>query len=84
MPRDLRTPRYVRLRELLIEARKSAGLSQAVVARKLGRPQSYVADVERNERRLDVIEFLAFAEAVGSDPVAIIAEIRTIPKESAI
>ncbi|MDK9697812.1 MAG: helix-turn-helix domain-containing protein [Siculibacillus sp.] len=81
MPRDLRTPRYIHLRELLIEARKAAGLSQAVVAGKLGRPQSYVADVERNERRLDVIEFLAFAEAVGSDPVAIIAKIRTIPED---
>lgn len=78
MPRDLRTPRYTHLRELLIEARKAAGLSQAVVAAKLGRPQSYVADIERNERRLDVIEFLALAEALGCDPVAIIAKIRLI------
>ena len=78
MPRDLRTPRYICLRELLIEARKSAGLSQAAVAGKLGRPQSYVADIERNERRLDVIEFLALAEALDCDPMKIIAKVRAI------
>lgn len=38
------------------------------MAEKLGRPQSYVADIERNERRVDVIEFLALAEAIGFDP----------------
>lgn len=81
MPRDLRTPRYVRLRELLVEARKSAGLSQTAVAERLGRPQSYVADVERNERRIDVIEFLAMAEAIGCDPIAIIAEVCTVPAD---
>ena len=58
MPRDLRTPRYARLRSLILDARKDMGLSQAAVAEKLGRPQSYVADIERNERRIDVIEFL--------------------------
>lgn len=81
VPRDLRHPRYVRLRERLVEARKTAGLSQATVAERLGRPQSYVADIERNERRIDVIEFLALADAIGFDATEMLAEVRTVPGE---
>ena len=67
MPRDLRSPRYSRLREFLVAERKTAGLTQSAVADRLGRPQSYVADIERNERRIDVIESLALADAIGFD-----------------
>lgn len=78
MPRDLRSPRYAKLRALIIAARKSAGLSQLNVAEKLNRPQSYVADIERNERRIDVIEFLTLAEAIGFDPVELLKEVRSV------
>ncbi|GGF74572.1 transcriptional regulator [Azorhizobium oxalatiphilum] len=78
MPRDIRHPRYARLRALLIEARKGAGLSQAVVAERLRRPQSYIADIERNERRVDIIEFLALAEAIGFDPAEMLREVASI------
>lgn len=60
--------RYERFRELLIEARKSAGLTQEEVAARLDRPQSFVWKVENGVRRLDVIEFLEVAKAVGFDP----------------
>lgn len=81
MPRDLRQPRYACLRQLVIEARKTAGLTQAAVAERLGRPQSYVADIERNERRIDVIEFLALAEAIGADPLGLLRQVRDVPAE---
>ena len=81
VPRDLRQPRYARLRQLVTQARKAAGLSQAAVAEKLGRPQSYIADIERNERRIDVIEFLALAEAIGFDPLGVLEEVRAVPAE---
>jgi len=81
LPRDLRQPRYARLRELMIEARKAAGLSQAAVAAKLSRPQSYIADIERNERRIDVIEYLALAEAIGFDAIGILEQVRAEPGE---
>lgn len=81
LPRDLRQPRYARLRELMIEARKAAGLSQAAVAAKLGRPQSYIADIERNERRIDVIEYLALADAIGFDAISILEQVRAEPGE---
>jgi transcriptional regulator with XRE-family HTH domain len=53
---------------LLIEARKTAGLTQVGLAVRLARPQSYVSKYEGGERRIDVVEFLEVAEALGIDP----------------
>ena len=48
--------------------RLAADLTQARLATRLDRPQSFVAKYEGGERRLDVIEFLEVAEAIGFDP----------------
>lgn len=56
------------LKDFLIEKRKKAGLTQAAVAKKLGRYQSFVATVEAGQRKVDVVELLAFADAIGFDP----------------
>jgi transcriptional regulator with XRE-family HTH domain len=69
---------YEKLRELLVEARLDAGLKQADVARALGVPQSYVSKVESGERRLDVVEFIAIAEAAKADPIKIVRAVREI------
>lgn len=75
MPRDLNSPRYQVLRDLIRAARKGRGMSQVQVAKALGRPQSYVADFERRERRIDVVEYLALAEAIGFDPLTLLTEV---------
>ena len=72
MPKSAHTRRYDAFRALLVEARVNAGLTQAALARKLGRPQSFVSKFERGERRLDVVEFLDVARAVGVDPARIV------------
>ena len=69
------TEKYDRFRLLMIEARKSADLTQDELAKKLSRPQSFVSKYERGERRLDVVEFLEVARALGMDPVKIITEL---------
>jgi transcriptional regulator with XRE-family HTH domain len=69
MGKSIHTPQHQKLRELLIAARKKAKLTQAEVAERLGRPQSFVAKYEGGERRLDVIEFIEVARAIGIDPV---------------
>lgn len=56
-------------------ARKIAGLTQAELAARLGRPQSFVSKYKRGERRLDVIEFLEVAKAVGVDAVRILRQL---------
>jgi transcriptional regulator with XRE-family HTH domain len=54
--------------------RKSKNLTQADVAQKLGRPQSFVAKYEGGERRLDVVEFVDVAQALGADPSLLLAD----------
>jgi transcriptional regulator with XRE-family HTH domain len=68
MSRTLHSPRHEALRALLVEKRKKAQLTQAEVAARLGRYQSFVATVESGQRRIDVVEFLDFAHAIGFDP----------------
>jgi len=68
MPKTLRSPRHEALIALLVKERKKAGLTQAEVAKKLRRYQSFVATVEGGQRRIDVVEFLDFAAAIGFEP----------------
>ena len=49
-------------------ARKARGLTQYQLANKLGRPQSYIAKIERVERRVDVVEFVELLDALDTEP----------------
>jgi transcriptional regulator with XRE-family HTH domain len=69
------TEKYDRFRLLMIGARKSANLTQAELARRLSRPQSFVSKYERGERRLDVVEFLEVTKVLGMDPANLIREL---------
>lgn len=50
---------------LLIEARKSSGLTQATLAQRLGKPQSYVSKCELGERQVNVVELVTICRALG-------------------
>ena len=63
---------YRKFRELLVEVRKAAGLTQAELSQRLNRPQSFVSKYERGERRLDVVEFSEVARALGVNPVKVL------------
>lgn len=73
------TTRYQTLKTLLVEARHDAGLTQAQLAAKLSRPQSFISKYERGERRLDLVEFLEVADALGLQPAQFI---RNLQRES--
>lgn len=60
---------------LLRERRRKAGLTQAKLAKRLGWLQSAIAEIEGGRRRLDVLELISYAEALGDDPVALFSEI---------
>jgi transcriptional regulator with XRE-family HTH domain len=66
---------YNRSIELLIAARESAGLTQWDVAHRLGKPQSFVSKYERQERRLDLAEYIEVAQALGADPAKLVAKL---------
>jgi transcriptional regulator with XRE-family HTH domain len=78
MSRTLRSSRHEALCALLVEKRKKAGLTQSQVAKKLQRYQSFVATVESGQRRIDVVEFLDFADAIGFDPREAIKQLRAV------
>ena len=72
MPKSIHTERHRKLCHLLKTRRKAAGLTQTVVAERLGKPPSYVAKYEGGDRRLDIVEYLDVAAAIGFDPCALI------------
>ncbi len=77
MTDSVHTARYKKLCELLIEARQAKGLSQDALAEALGRVQTFVSKYERGERRLDVVEFLEVAAALGIDAHKVLRQIQS-------
>jgi transcriptional regulator with XRE-family HTH domain len=66
---------YEHFRLVMITARKAAGLTQASLGVRLHRPQSFVAKVENGERRLDVVEFAVYADALGVKPMVLLKRV---------
>jgi transcriptional regulator with XRE-family HTH domain len=60
---------------LLVEAREQAGLSQAEVAQKLKRAQSFVSKYELGDRRLDVVDFMLVCDSIGVNPVDVLRQV---------
>jgi transcriptional regulator with XRE-family HTH domain len=56
----------------MVEAREKAGLTQVELARRLNRPQSFVAKYEGGERRLDIVELLWVTRALKVDPLRVL------------
>lgn len=75
MTKSVFSAKYVRFMQMLVAARNAAGMTQMDLAGKLGRMQSYVSKFERGERRLDIIEFLEIAEALGIDVLRFIEQL---------
>jgi len=66
--KGFREPRYRDLISALIAERKRLKLSQDALAARLNRHQQFVSRYENVERRLDIIEFVDVARALGLDP----------------
>lgn len=60
---------YQPLLALLRAMREKSELNQAELAAKLARPQSYISDVERGARRLDLLQLREYCLACGQDLV---------------
>ncbi|WP_104491553.1 helix-turn-helix domain-containing protein [Paracoccus denitrificans] len=76
MGRTLRSPGHLALMAALKQARLDAGLTQTELAERLKRPQSFVAKYENGERRVEVVELVEIATAMGSDPRDIVQIVR--------
>lgn len=76
MSKSVFTDAYRHLLLPLTDARRSSRLSQEVVAKRLKKPQSYVSKYESGERRLDVVELVKVADAIGVDVIPSCAKTR--------
>ena len=83
MPRSLFSEPYGELLRMLVKARQEAGLRQVDLAERLGKPQSFVSKMERGERRLDVVELIVVARAIGVDEIGFLRTVATaVPKKA--
>jgi len=55
--------------------RVDSGLTQSELAQKMNLSQSTVSDLLRGQRRMDVIEWIAFCEACGVTPTQFLEEL---------
>lgn len=66
-----RDERYREVIQVLKRRRRDLGLSQHALAERLGLHKQFVSRVELGEQRLDVVEFVDLARALGVDAAAI-------------
>ena len=62
----------------LREVRDEVGLTQAELAARLGRPQSFVSKYESGERRLDLIELSEVCAALGISLENFVSRVRSM------
>jgi transcriptional regulator with XRE-family HTH domain len=68
MMKSLNTPMHTRLIIWLKAKREEQGLTMRDLAEKLEAPHSFVGKTEQGERRLDVIEYIQYCEALNVSP----------------
>ena len=76
VPRFPSSQEYAEFAAQLVAARKARGLTQYKKEKKIGRPQSYIAKIERVERRVDVVEFIELLDALDTEPDEFFERIR--------
>jgi transcriptional regulator with XRE-family HTH domain len=78
LDKTLGSKRHRALIELIIKRREAIGMTQTEFARRLGEYQSFVGRLESGQRRVDVVEFIELAEALGFDPARMISGLKKI------
>ena len=68
MPKTIFEGAHTALIEIMIGARKQSGLTQAELGERVGKDQTFISLIERSQRRVDVLEFIALARAMGHSP----------------
>lgn len=76
---SLRTAENDVLLSVIRETRTRAKVSQEELSKRLGQSITFMVKVERGTRRLDLVEFIRVAEALGQNPEELFGEVmRTI------
>ena len=83
MKKSLRSKEQIQLQKLLVKMRKEAGLLQEDLAKRLGKPQSFVSKYEIGERRLDIIELKQICKAMGVSFVKLAKRVESLLRSPA-
>lgn len=70
--KSVHSPEQAAFCDLMVATRRRAGLTQQQLAKRLKRPQSFVAKFEGGERRIDIIEFIKIVRSMDADPLALL------------
>lgn len=81
MTSSLNTKEMLTLCAWLRTMRSERGLAMRGLAELLDKPHSYVQRVEQGERRLDVVEYVWYCQALGCDPMVGIKLITRKPRD---
>ncbi len=85
MPKTIFGGDHRHLVEVLVQARQKAGLTQAQLADRVQKDQTFISIIERGQRRVDVLEFVALAKAMEADPARLFAEVlKRLPAKPSI
>lgn len=62
------SPSYLAMIQAIVAVRMEMGVGQRELARRIDKPSSWLNKIERLERRLDILEFVAIARGIGVEP----------------
>jgi len=71
-------PEQYRLGAWLSGCPVRAHVRQTEAAERLGRKQTFVSEIERGLRRVDVLEIVLISRALDADPAQLLAEIHEV------
>lgn len=69
MSKSVSSDENKKLMQWLKEKRKEKGHTMRTLSQIINTPHSFIGKVENQERRLDVIEYLRYCEALEVDPL---------------
>jgi HTH-type transcriptional regulator/antitoxin HipB len=74
------SPEHDELRQLLLERRQRAKLTQRELAARLGWDQKVISKLERGSKRLTVLELIEIAQILAFDPAAALRRVAKAAK----
>lgn len=78
MEKTISSNQHRALIEFLVQQREKIGMTQSDLADALSEYQSFVARLESGQRRVDVVEFMRFAEVLQFNAVDVLKDLQNL------